>query len=90
MAALRKRLEGLMRREEVKPEKQEVHLKPMPCLKAEGLDRKMYWCCIGEEGKTLDEEMKGMYQILKALREIVKYGRDEYWPWFRETMLWES
>lgn len=33
------------------------------------------------------KEMKGMYQILKAVRELLRYGRDEYWPWFQETML---
>ncbi|KAK2750810.1 hypothetical protein FQN55_001820 [Onygenales sp. PD_40] len=91
MAALLKRLEGLM--------EQGVHLKPMPCLKVEGLGWKMYWCCVGDKGETmlygpialgLMENMKGMYQILNALRAIVKYGRDDYWPWFRETILWKS
>lgn len=42
------------------------------------------------ENFSLIKEIKGMYQTLNALREMVKYGRDEYWPWFRETMLWGS
>lgn len=53
MAALRKRLERLMKQEMTKPKKHEVHLKPMPCLKVEGLDWKMYWCCIEEGGETV-------------------------------------
>ncbi|PGH11421.1 hypothetical protein AJ79_04922 [Helicocarpus griseus UAMH5409] len=91
MAALRKRLEGLM--------KHATDIKPMPYLKTEGLDWKAYWCCIGARGETmlygpqsLDSmlDMKGIYQVLKFLQQIVKYGRDDYWPWFRETILWES
>lgn len=39
IAALRKRLEGLMRRGKTKsPDNQALYLKPMPCLKIEGLD----------------------------------------------------
>ncbi|KKZ65703.1 hypothetical protein EMCG_01265 [[Emmonsia] crescens] len=95
MAALRKQLEALMKQEKVP----KMHLKPMPCLKAEGLHWYMYWCFIGDKGETAlygpedlgsAKEMKGLYQILTALREIVKYGRDEYWPWFKEMMLWEK
>ena len=51
MAALRKRLEGLMRQEKTVSE--QIYLKPMPCLKVEGPDLKMYWCFIGEEGETV-------------------------------------
>ncbi|PGH27845.1 hypothetical protein AJ80_00395 [Polytolypa hystricis UAMH7299] len=99
MAALRKRLEGLMGPKEIQPEGRGAQLKPMPCLKAQGLDWKMYWCYIGDNGETMlygpqhlgsTIDMKGMYQILKALQEIVKYGRDEYWPWFTDTVLGES
>ncbi|KAK2779832.1 hypothetical protein FQN53_001262 [Emmonsiellopsis sp. PD_33] len=95
MAALRKQLEELMKR----PEQGGVPLKPMPCLKVEGLWWKMYWCCVGDKGETMlygpvglgsMATMKGMYQILNGLRAIVKYGRDDYYPWFRETILWES
>ena len=52
MAALRKRLEGFIRQDKTRSEKQ-VYIKPMPCLKVEGLDLKMYWCFIGEEGETV-------------------------------------
>lgn len=78
-----------MRQEKTGSEKPGMYLKPMPCLKVKGLDLKMYWCYIGEEGETmlygpenfsLTKEIKGMYQTLNALREMVKYGRDEYWP----------
>lgn len=41
----------------------------------------------GPKNFSLTKEIMGMYQTLHALREMVKYGRDEYWLWFRETML---
>jgi len=44
----------------------------------------------GLENLGSTKEMKGMYQTSNALREIVRYGRDEYWPWFRQTVLWEN
>ncbi|EGE81899.1 hypothetical protein BDDG_04842 [Blastomyces dermatitidis ATCC 18188] len=95
MVALCKRLEGTMKN----PEKLEAPLKPMPCLKIEGLDWKAYWCFVGDKGETMlygpqhlvsTMSMKGMYQIFMALRETAKYGRDDHWPWFRETILWEN
>ena len=42
MAALRKRLEGLMKQEKTGFKKRGMFLKPIPCLKIEGLDLKMY------------------------------------------------
>ncbi|PGG98057.1 hypothetical protein AJ79_08989 [Helicocarpus griseus UAMH5409] len=91
MTALRMQLEGLVE------SKKRPTLKPMPCVKILGWDWYMYWCFVGEKGETVlygpndlgsTKGMKGTYQILKALREIVKYGREEYWPWFKETILW--
>ncbi|PGG97662.1 hypothetical protein AJ79_09121 [Helicocarpus griseus UAMH5409] len=95
MASLRTRLERLMDQTMIPKE----HLKPMPCLKTVGFYWHMYWCFVGDNGETVlygpqdlgsTRNMKGMYQILKALQEIVRYGRDEYWPWFKKTMLWEA
>lgn len=122
MAALRALLEGLLKPEGTKlPQLPEVYLKPMPCLRIDGMDWRMYWCCVGERGETVShfhalnlrkklypadigvfqmlygpqnlgctQDMRGMYRVLMALRELVKYGRDEYWPWFKEAILWES
>ncbi|XTI87443.1 hypothetical protein V2W45_1389097, partial [Cenococcum geophilum] len=52
MAALRKRLERLIKQEKTGSKKQGMYIKPMPCLKVKGLDLKMYWCYIREEGET--------------------------------------
>ncbi|KAK2763272.1 hypothetical protein FQN54_009908 [Arachnomyces sp. PD_36] len=49
MAALRKRLEGLMKESQTPG----LILKPMPCVKVEGLNWQMYWCCVGERGETV-------------------------------------
>ena len=51
--SLKEAVRGLMKQEKTGSEKQGMYLKPMPCLKVEGLDLKMYWCCIGEEGETV-------------------------------------
>jgi len=41
----------------------------------------------GPKNFSLIKEIKGMYQTLNALKEMVKYSQDKYWPWFQEIML---
>ena len=48
MAGLRKRLETLLSAENPR-----LHIKPMPCLKVQGFEWKMYWCCVNERGETV-------------------------------------
>ena len=48
MAGLRKRLETLLSAHDLRP-----RIKPMPCLKVQGFEWKMYWCCINETGETV-------------------------------------
>jgi hypothetical protein len=38
-----------------------------------------------EVGQT--NGMEGMYRILKCVREVIRYGRDDYFPWLKNTIL---
>jgi hypothetical protein len=93
MAALRKRLDMLV---DLEDSSGVQAFKPLACLKVHHHDWDLYWCSFGEQGKTLlhgpkllgsTRDIKGTYQVLRGLREIVKYGREDYWPWFSEHVL---
>ncbi|KAK3937107.1 hypothetical protein QBC46DRAFT_356927 [Diplogelasinospora grovesii] len=74
-----------------------IYLKPTPCVMVQGYEWKMYWCCVSKRGKTIlhgptelgtTQNILGTYCILAGLRELIKYGRDEYAVWFMENCLW--
>lgn len=48
MAGLRKRLEALLGGGTL-----QSRIKPMPCLKVQGFEWKMYWCRVNERGETV-------------------------------------
>lgn len=55
MAGLRNRLDGLLKVDDGKSISPQPRLKPMPCVKVQGFEWKMYWCCVGEKGETVSD-----------------------------------
>jgi hypothetical protein len=55
MAGLRNRLDGLLRRDDGESTSSRSRLKPMPCVKIQGFEWKMYWCCVSEKGETVSD-----------------------------------
>lgn len=71
MAALRSRLRALARPDGGR----EAYLMPMPCLRAEGLDWKMYWCYVGEAGDTVSLRFFTLFLSSKSGRAANAAGR---------------
>ncbi|KAF4636566.1 hypothetical protein G7Y89_g1528 [Cudoniella acicularis] len=79
MAGFKNRLENLLApRKEGNPPRVFI---PMPCVKIQGFEWKMYWCCALEEGEMIiygpfelgtTQTLLGTYCILTGLRELIR------------------
>ncbi|KAI9765043.1 MAG: hypothetical protein M1840_007868 [Geoglossum simile] len=80
------------------PNSHPVELMPLPVVKIVGHDWKICYTYINEKGESILRgpdhfgstlDVQGICRIIKGLEGIIRYGVEEYSPWFRENILWE-